>query len=146
MNLNEMLDQKPKNIKCSNPKCNGDAFGIAQQPLNGNGPSIAVVECKNCGQIMGQLEPNSVTTNLGQIHSLMARVSPVLERLETIIRSAGNSNNTGAQEIKSANSGNPNISSKQDAQIQRNQGNINPPATPSEGPESSGPEADQSLE
>lgn len=135
MKLNEVVTQNSKNIKCSNAKCSSEVFGISQQPLNGSGPSIAVVCCKSCGQNMGQLEPNSVITNLGQISSLMTRILPVLERVESALKSAGTLNNRGAQEIKSQKPVNPplqNSFAKQGAQFQTIKGVANPddPTTP----------------
>ena len=129
MKLNEVITQAPKNIRCSNTKCNGEIFSITKQPLNGNGPLIAVVSCKNCGQIMGQLEPNSVTTNLGQIDSMLSRVLPVLERVEAILKSPGTTNNQVAQDIKPQNPTNQspqNNSAKQGENSQKNQVEANP--------------------
>ena len=143
MKLDEVVTPNNKSVKCANAKCNSNVFSIGQHPLNGNGPSVAIVTCQQCGQIMGQLEPNSVTSNLGQIANIMTRVLPVLQSVENILSSPNKLKNREAQEVKPAMQGastpdNPSANNAQ--QKQNSQGGTNPAADPL----SSDPEADQS--
>lgn len=78
------LDRKHK---C--PGCSSNIFIVENNPLYANGPKVAFVKCVNaeCGKIIGQLEPNSVTSNLSGIHTIMSRIEPVLKDIEALLQS-----------------------------------------------------------
>jgi hypothetical protein len=82
MKLMEMIDKNTGILKCPNPKCKSEDFYVKKQLLSNNGLAVAVVTCRSCGQIIGQLEPSSVTSNLEQINSVMNRVLPILDAIE----------------------------------------------------------------
>jgi hypothetical protein len=146
MELTEMFEKNSATIKCSSPKCKSEIFTIKKQLLSNNGLAVAVVTCQSCGQILGQLEPSSVTSNLELINSVMNRVLPILDSIEKHQKT--NPSQQNQQQNQQQNDtkdrvqmqqGSTNPQNKQQQSI--GSASVDPAADPS----SSDPEADQSL-
>ncbi len=143
MELTEMFEKNSATIKCSSPKCKSEIFTIKKQLLSNNGLAVAVVTCQSCGQILGQLEPSSVTSNLELINSVMNRVLPILDSIEKHQKTNPSQQNQQQNDTKDRvqmQQGSTNPQNKQQQSI--GSASVDPAADPS----SSDPEADQSLE
>ncbi len=143
MELIEMFERNSDTMKCPDPKCTSEIFSIKKQLLSNSGLAVAAITCRSCGQIIGQLEPSSVTSNLELINSVMNRVLPILDSIEK--HQITNPSQQNQQQINTKD------------RVQMQQVSTNPQnkqqqaigsaeVKPEEVPSSPDPEADQSLE
>ncbi len=144
MKLNEI--QNPASCKCGSKQ-----FAISRVRLNYTGPYLEAIVCTNpnCKITYGQVEPSSITTNLAQINEVMAQVEKSLETFNNFLSNQSSSVHSNAAQTTAA-AKSIGAGAGNHTPTPTTQNGINPNGTaevnPAEDPESSDPEADQSLE
>jgi len=157
--------REPEFIPMQCPTCGSFHYTILSVKIDNQGHFTKSIVCANkkCKQNIGQLEPNSVVVNLRNINTSLQQITDVLKRLQPDLK-IGNSEEQPLQdpighhtnknkfpEYPQSNPGAPQNGTGVGNKTDTNQYAI-PPAekqigtSPSEDPESSDPEAVQSLE
>lgn len=143
MKINEI--QNPASCECGSKQ-----FAISKVRLNSTGPYLDAIVCTNpnCKITYGQVEPNSITTNLARINEVMSQVTNALDTFNQLMSSRSNNDESNYDKTgltaKSAVASTP---APNPAPAQIDQNGIKPTASaevkPEEDPASPDPEADQ---